>query len=394
MMDLFTSAAGTVTLELTGATLTDSLTHLTNLGITILDVKILDELTARFRILRCDYRKVSKFSKQRGDNLRILRQEGMYWSAKRLLKRPLLLGALLLICGCMLLPKFILFVEVEGNRTIPARLILESAAQCGIRFGASAREVRSEKMKNALLSEIPQLQWAGVNTNGCVAVITVRERNSSETEVESREISNIIASRDGIILSCTVTAGNGLFTPGQAVRKGDMLICGYTDYGLCVTATRAEGEIFALTDRTISAKIPSDMVKRDKTTAQFSKISLQIGKNRINFAQGSGIYDASCVKMYSKYVLTLPGGFRLPVTLVRETIINCNTQETEFSETDAGALLTEFASRYLQQQMIAGTILRREEQLRTEYGSYLLTGNYACTEMIGQRQKEQNGVIP
>lgn len=39
-------------------------------------------------------------------------------------------------------------------------------------------------MKNALLSAIPELQWAGVNTYGCRAVISVRERTLPERKPE------------------------------------------------------------------------------------------------------------------------------------------------------------------------------------------------------------------
>ena len=38
--------------------------------------------------------------------------------------------------------------------------------------------IRSEKVKNSLLQRIPQLQWAGINTDGCVAVISVREKTA------------------------------------------------------------------------------------------------------------------------------------------------------------------------------------------------------------------------
>ena len=42
--------------------------------------------------------------------------------------------------------------------------------------------------------------------------------------------------------------------------------------------------------------------------------------------------------------------------------------------------------------MIAGRILRRDEVLMQTDGAYQLTGNYACTEMIGRLQQEQIGV--
>ena len=65
-----------------------------------------------------------------------------------------------------------------------ARKILERAEYCGVHFGAKAGSVRSEQVKNRLLFEIPELRWAGVNTTGCTAVITVAERQSGEVPAE------------------------------------------------------------------------------------------------------------------------------------------------------------------------------------------------------------------
>ena len=391
-MGIFQSLRGTVTLELTSGSIEQSLAHLMKQGITLLNVQIKDELTASFQIDRRDFRSVRAIAQRKGNQLSVIHRSGIYWNLKSLLRRPLVLGMAVLLLFSLILPRVVLFVQVEGNDSVPTRKILEAAAESGIRLGAWGREVRSEKMKNALLSAIPELQWAGVNTYGSVAVITVRERSAEESVAKDAEISSIVAARDGVILSCTVTAGNGLCHIGQAVREGETLISAYTDCGLCITANRAEGEIFAMTGRTFRALMPSDGLKRVAVTAENSKISLLIGKKRINFYKGSGIYDASCVKMYSKYVLTLPGGFKLPVILVRETILTCDTTVEAIG--DAEKLLQNFATSYLQGQMVAGTIDHRQETIRSINGAWELTGRYICREMIGKRQQEQIGVVP
>ena len=51
--------------------------------------------------------------------------------------------------------------------------------------------------------------------------------------------------------------------------------------------------------------------------------------------------------------------------------------------------LSEFAYRYLQEQMIAGRILSQEVDAWTDGGLYRFKGNYACTEMIGQVRSEE-----
>lgn len=391
-MGLFKSLTGMVTAELTSADISGALAEISNLGVSIFDVRTADELTACFRLYRRDYKKLLQFAGKRGEGLRLIGRTGIYWDAKGLLKRPMLLLCIFaLVILVLFVPTRVLFVQVEGNTAVPSKKILAAAEESGIRFGAARRKVRSEKMKNALLSAIPELQWAGVNTYGCTAVISVRERSVKDETQKQREVSSIVADRDGIILSCTVTRGNGLCTPGQAVRAGQVLISGFTDCGLCITATRAEGEIMALTRRNLTVKTPAQSSVRDDEGSHTTKFSLIVGKNRINFYKGSGICDSSCVKMYSEYCLTLPGGFALPVTLVKETVIDYEMAASEIAEDAALTALSRFAADYQQRQMIAGAITDSSEEISMKNGAWCLTGKYACAEMIGRHQQAQIG---
>ena len=391
-MDHFQSVSGMVCVELTGADTAGSLRRISQSGISLHRLQTVDELTVQFHIFRKDYGNLERLCAKYGDRIRLLTKEGIFWKLKMLLNRPVLIFCLLLLLVLMIwIPTRVFFVSVEGNGQIPAKLIVEAAAESGIGFGASRREVRSEKMKNLLLSKLPQLQWAGVNTYGCRAVITVRER-AGETQAEATQTpGSIVASRDGVISSCTVTEGTGLCAVGESVREGQVLISGVEDHGLLLRAVRAEGEVIAWTRHNLTAMTPSGGLKRGAIGSERTEFSLCIGKKRINFYKGSGICDASCVKMYSEYVLTLPGGYELPVVLIRETVTSYDLSETGADETAASAMLRKFAGTYLEEQMIAGKIEQRSETISVTEDVISMTGEYACTEMIGRRRQEQIG---
>jgi sporulation protein YqfD len=302
-----------------------------------------------------------------------------------LLARPvLIMGWVVLLMLTLYLPERVLFLRVEGNGQIPARYILEKAEGCGISFGINRRQLRSEQIKNRLLEEIPQLQWAGINTYGCVAVISVRERSMIQEYNQEHTVSSIVAQRDGVVQSCTVTRGTAICRVGEVVVKGQVLISGFTDCGLSIRADRAEGEVMALTHRTLKAVTPEKGAVRCEYYPSKKNFSLIIGKIRINFYKDSGILDTTCVKMYSENHLTLPGGLTLPVVLAVEEQLPCSKMDTASGSGEE--TLTAFATRYLQSQMIAGQILHRQERL--EAGS--LEGEYACLEMIGQVRYEES----
>ncbi len=169
--------SGQLLLELTSAEPELAVSAYAGAGIPMEDFQTQGALTLSFWMQRCCYPQSRKLAQKRGACLNSLGKRGIDWRLPRLFRRPvLLLGAAVLTGLTLFLPSRILFVQVEGNAAVPARQILEAAAESGLAFGTSRRQVRSEKVKNALLSKIPQLQWAGVNTSGCVATVSVRER--------------------------------------------------------------------------------------------------------------------------------------------------------------------------------------------------------------------------
>jgi len=391
-MNLWKSLQGQVVVLLTSADVPGALIALNESGIGIRRAEYVDELTVRLTLSRNHLARVRQLAGKRGEKLELLSRSGLYWTMAAAASRPVLLsGIAAVLVLSLLLPTRVLFVRVEGNETVPSRQIITAAEECGIRFGASRREIRSEKVKNALLGALPQLQWAGVNTSGCVAVISVRERGNAQTEVPSGDISSIVAGRDGIILSCTVTKGSGQCVPGQAVREGQVLISGYTDCGLLIRAARAEGEIMAQTRRQVTAVSLSRGRCREDSGAEYRCYSLILGKKRINLWNGSRICDATCGRMYEEYYITLPGGFVLPAALAVDTHICCETGSFEKPEERMQSDLSEFAREYTGTQMVGGSILQEDTGFHTGDGIGILKADYLCREMIGQRRQEEMG---
>ena len=390
-MNLYRSLAGEIRATLTGADIPGTLAAASRAGILLRDVTAEAEFSVCVTLSRGDYRRLSALADRRGDLLRPAGRRGLYWDLGRLSRRRVLLAGLAaLLALSAYVPGRVVILEVEGNSRIPASRILEAASECGISFGVSRREVRSEKVKNALLEAMPELSWAGVNTYGCRAVITVRERDPEPEQENTGTVSSIVAARDGHILSCDVSRGSGLCAPGQAVTEGQVLISGYTDCGLCITAGRAEGEVMAATSRHLTALTPLDAAAKGRETGVSVKYSLIVGKKRINFDNNSGISGASCDRMVANYHLTLPGGYRLPVTLVKETV---TVSELDEVRTGGESVLKGFAAEYLGTQMIAGTITGAVETVTEGDGVWVLEGEYACTEMIGRERAEQNGEL-
>lgn len=383
-MELWNRLAGTVRLELTAADPEAILNRLSAAGFSLWNVERMGPLSVRLELLRSERQGAAALAQRAGATVRVLGLRGLAVRAEGMLRRPLLLGCgVLLTVLTLLLPERILFVEVEGNETVPARRLLEEAAACGLEFGASRRELRSEAIKNQLLEELPELEWAGVNTMGCRAVISVRECEPEE-DMEPETAFSLVAAADGIIEQVYLQRGTALCQPGQAVRTGEVLISGTSELPGGVRVTGAQAEVYALTRRNVETVCSTVVRRRGAPVREETRYRFIIGKKQINFYSDSGNLPATCDKITKTIPLRLPGGDALPVALVLERIVWYDSNEQMRTPEQCRRLLEEAARESLLGALCAGTVLDSHGALTAENQRAVLYGSYACREMIAR----------
>lgn len=382
---------GNTVVEIICADILSLLNIFTSSGIHLQNIRYRDDLTVCITINRKSYHSIVILSEKYGAVVKKKAVYGVFSIAGRFIKRPVLLLFLFAaFLVCCYVPGRIFFLNVDGNIQVPERYILEVAEECGIKFGAKRRLVRSEMMKNKLLENIPQLQWAGINTSGCTATISVREKTISEKQdVSKHQVTSIVASRDGIIQSCTVQQGNALCAVGQAVKAGQVLVSGYLDCGIVTKTMQADAEIKALTFRSLEVISPRASIVKGIEQETKTRYALRIGKKLIKFYKDSGNLDATCGKIYLEEYVHLPGGFRLPVAIIKETEFSYIEAEEEAIASDTGEWIKNFASNHLKNTMISGEIISTDAVVTPDADVFCLKGRYACMEMIGQIKYEE-----
>lgn len=385
------SFSGNVRLKITSGDISGSLSAITADGIILHEIEYDTDLCFTATVTASDYCKICKITDKRGDKCELISQDGFMFFCRQLYRRTaLILGICLLVALTIWIPRRIFFIQVEGNKAVNAQSILLSAQANGVSFGCIRSELRSDEIKNMIIEDIPQLDWVGITTQGCVATIRVSEKkeNIAQTE-EGTVVSSIVATRDGIVDQVTVTKGTVLCKPGYAVYEGQILISGYEDCGRIVKGSNAQGEVYAKTFYVTEAISPRKYEQRARILETKSFWTLQIGKKFINFLKDSGISPTSCVKMYEERYLTLPGGFQLPICLIRQDVIQYDTQE-EILPAESVHWMTSAMDTYICNQMIAGHILSGRDYSECLDDIFYMSSRYACLEQIGIRKIEES----
>lgn len=373
---------GTVTVEVTGACPEDFLTSLAVHNVRFRSLSRVDELTVRLTISERSLPAVRAYAKKQMCGVSVIAVSGLVPALRAMGLRVLYPAALLaLLMTVFWLQGHIWFIRVTGNQLIPTERILWTLEENGIGFWTDTASLDMNTVKNQMLTDLPELGWITINTQGGMAQVVVRERGEKPVVSRQSAPANMVAKKSGLITDVQVTGGTAQVKRGDVVLAGDLLISGVTDLDQTLLLTRAEGEVYARTWTAVSAVLPDNSSNKQYTGRQTVRYRLTIGKKTINFYETSSISYSNYDKIMESTTLTLPGGYSFPVTLTR---ISLREYVPEESAVRPEGLLETAALGQIQSSLTAGTILKRALRVREAPGGLWLSGTVECQEEIGK----------
>lgn len=133
-------------------------------------------------------------------------------------------GAVVFVLALYVMSLFVWFIEVDGNKAVETKQILQSAARNGLSQGSGKWKFSCSDIENAMLRELPRLTYVQCEIQGVKAHIKVVEKVWPDEEVYGP--CHIVADRDGVVEEILVLEGQSIVKPGQVVGRGDILISG------------------------------------------------------------------------------------------------------------------------------------------------------------------------
>lgn len=320
----------------------------------------------------------------------VVGEAGLPAFLRRFRRRYGMAAGILLLAGVFLvLSRFVLVIEVEGNTAVPDSVILARLQSHGFGVGSYGPGVDVRALSNSVLLDLEELSFLTVNITGIRAQVIVRETQPAPEILYRDRAADIVAERDGVIVDVDVTGGEGVVEKGQAVLEGEVLISGMLvnergDGSGEVTSVKqvmARGEVWAMTRRTLGAATPLQALRPGTEEPQTGWGLTAMGR-RLNFYGNSSNLDTGCDKMVILYPITLPDGEALPFGLWKVT----------WRPWEAASVNAESAERYLRRCLARrletlvedGQVMSSRWQVERTAEVVTVTVEAQCLEQIGR----------
>jgi similar to stage IV sporulation protein len=354
-----------------------------------------DQTVLRLTVALWDLRRAEALAQKAGCTLRRLEGRGLPLMLYALRRRyGLLAGAALSTAAAVFLSQFILVVNVTGNTLLSDSVILTELEELGLHFGTYGPGLDERAVSNEMLERLPELSFLSVNVRGVYAEVVVHESDPTPQLRDEDTPTDVVASRDGIVLDVNAYAGSVEVEAGTAVLAGEVLISHYSvfppaewsDGATYTDISHARGQVWAVTERTFSAKMPLQTDGSVEQTEAARRYRLRIGKNIVKFYGNSSNFTNNCVKIERAWRATLPGGILLPLVWEQETLLPLSSQRAAVTADSAEGYLKACLLSRMETVVGEGELLTQNWTVTEEDGALTVTLNASCREDIAKEQ--------
>ena len=351
-------------------------------GVRIWDIKE-DEGAIIAKTTIDGYRKIPLVTRKSGMKIKIIKKSGLPFIFKAFSARKgLILGIITSVFLLMLYSKSIWSIRVTGNKNIPAEQIISVLEENGLRKGTFKKDIDYDVYKYLLFKNIPEISWANLQIDGSEMTVEVTEVTPIP-ESREKNICNIVASYDGVIDRMVVSAGESRVQPGEAVKKGDLLVSGvtYNDKANVTQFWASRAEIIASTERNIKIEVAKNQAKTVFTGEKKQVDELELFRLRLPLYLFDMPFESYETEESEEKLIFF--GKELPIKIshktAKETRIERYTADEKIAEALAAPQKTAYEERLpedSQIKTIKKTIKETEDSFIFIY-TYYLTENIA-----------------
>lgn len=195
-------------------------------GISVHNIRRMNRCTAAMTVRHRDLEQIRTISAEDGCEIEILHRGGLQLVVGFLRTRlVLVIGLVLAAAALLLLSHRLIAVSIEGCDANLTAEIRETVETLGIKRGCRLSDIDASLLSAHLRSVDPRISFVSAAVNGTVLEIAVSLGEEDRSEPNSPPCS-IYADKDCVILRAAALDGRLCVQPGDAVKKGQLLVDG------------------------------------------------------------------------------------------------------------------------------------------------------------------------
>lgn len=270
----------------------------------------------------------------------------------------LLLGFILCIAVIFLSSTIVWEIEVYGNENLSDDYVKSILVNYGLEKGRSINGIDLDKLHHQVLLDNGSVGWLRVNFRGTVAVVEVMEYRGSERTDVSPDGSNLVSSRDALILSVYTVEGTPAVKVGDTVKAGELLIGGISDSNLRgYSLKNAEGSVIGEVCDDFLIKIPYETSEKSYTGETFTEKSIEILGKRIKLSKNSRNFGEECDIIVKRKRIEPFDVIKLPIELYEVTYIGAETVTISLTPEQAASAAKAKLDEYLREVSLLGDVV-------------------------------------
>lgn len=330
-----------------------------------------------------DYRRVRPAARRTGTRVRIRRKRGVAFRLYRLRKRiGLVIGAVGAIALLLFFSTRIWAIVPSGLEQAETERALAVVADMGVAIGHPIHTLKPKEISIRALSQLNSVIALTINMDGCIAHVDMVADNTNHPLSQDITLSDLVATRDGLIVQTEIWQGTRLVKVGEGVTAGTLLASGATETTAGPLLGRAEGVVIARTERTLSVEVPLKQQHWQATGAPFTQTTLSLFSLPIPLSAQVALPSAY-TQTVDRDFLTLDG-LPLPLGICRRQITPLLPITVLYKPAEAEKMAAEQLAQQEQEMLGEAVIEDKTVSGKLVDGVYRVTAHYVCLENIAR----------
>lgn len=179
-----------------------------------------------------DFYFLRPFLRKTKTRLRIVKKKGFpFWCHRHPYLKWLPVFCVMVLVGFLYSRTYIWDIAIDGNRAVSEGELIEYLASENIKRGIQGKEINCTDVELKIREKYENIGWVSVYVENTSLCIRIRESlyetyDREDALIKDQRRYDLIADRDGKIISIVTRSGTPVVKAGAAVKKGQTLITG------------------------------------------------------------------------------------------------------------------------------------------------------------------------